>query len=88
MAEERLPHRLVLEERKRLTMTAVSEVISFEEDGVVLKTALGTVVIQGRGLKLRTLAPDSAQMEVEGTITAIAYEEPRERRGWARRLLG
>ena len=90
MAEERntLPHKLVLNERKSLTMTGVTEVVSFEEDGVILKTALGTLVIHGRGLKLRTLSPEGGQVEVNGTVTALSYEEPRQSGGWARRLFG
>lgn len=88
MGEERLAHRLALEERKKLTMTGVAEVVSFEEDAVVLKTSLGTLVVQGRGLKLRTLAPEGGQVEVLGTVTGLFYEEPKQRGGWARRLLG
>lgn len=90
MAEERagLPHKLILNERKSLTMTGVTEVVSFEEDGVILKTALGTLVIHGRGLKLRTLSPDGGQVEVNGTVTALSYEEPRQSGGVLRRLFG
>lgn len=80
MAEERLPHKVVLNERKTLTMTGVAEVLSFEEDMVVLKTSLGTLLIQGRGLKLKTLSPDGGQVAVEGTVAALSYEEPRSRR--------
>ena len=64
MAEERLPHRVVLDERKKLSVTGVAEVLSFEEDMVVLKTSLGTLLIQGRGLKLKTLSPEGGQVAV------------------------
>lgn len=87
MAEERLPHGLRLDERKKLTMTGVLEVVSFEEDGVVLKTALGSLMIHGQGLKLKTLSPEGGQVEVAGTVTALIYEEPRPQGGWVRRLL-
>ena len=77
MADERiaLPHKLTLSERKKLTMTGVTEVVSFEEDAVVLKTALGTLVIQGRELQLKT-------------ISALVYEEPKRSGGALRRLFG
>lgn len=87
MAEERMPHGLRLDERKKLTMTGVQEVVSFEEDGVVLKTGLGTLMIHGQGLKLKTLSPDGGQVEVAGTVSALIYEEPRPQGGWVRRLL-
>lgn len=81
-------HVLTLSQRKKLTMTGATEVLSFEEDGVVLKTEMGTLVIQGRGLKLRTLSPEGGQVEVTGTVTAMVYEEPKARGGWVRRMLG
>lgn len=89
MAEQRmeLPHKLVLSERSKLTLTGVTEVVSFEEDGVVLKTALGTLIIQGRQLQLKTLSLEGGQVEVNGSVSALIYEEPK-RGGWARRLFG
>ena len=47
MAEERglqLPHKLSLEERKKLTVSGVAEVVSFEESAVVLRTARGVLL--------------------------------------------
>ena len=87
MSEEQFPHRLVLDQRKRPTMTGVGEVISFEEDGVVLKTTQGILQLQGRGLKLQTLVPDGGQLEITGLITGLCYQEPKAKGGWARRLL-
>jgi hypothetical protein len=54
---------------------------------VVLHTSLGALVIQGRDLKLKTLSLDGGQVAVDGSITALGYEEPRQRGGWASRLL-
>lgn len=84
--EEKLPHKLQLSERKQLTMTGVTEVVSFEETAVVLHTVLGRLLVQGQGLKLKTLSLDGGQVAVDGEISALIYEEPR-LSGW-RRLLG
>ena len=84
--EEKLPHRVQLNERRALTMSGVAEVVSFEETAVVLQTSLGRLVVQGRELKLKTLSLDGGQVAVEGEISALIYEEPR-LTGW-RRLLG
>ena len=88
MVEEKLPHGLSLTERNKLTMTGVTEVVSFEDNAVVLRTSLGTLVVQGRDLQLKTLSLDGGQVAVEGTVTALAYEEPRPTGGWLHRLLG
>ena len=86
MSETQLPHELSLKERRVLTMTGVTEVVSFEEHAVVLHTALGTLIVQGRDLQLKTLSLEGGQVAVEGSISALIYEEPRAS-GW-RRWLG
>ena len=83
-----LPHKLVLCERSSLTMTGVTEVVSFDELTVVLKTTLGTLIIGGKELQLKQLSLDGGQVAVEGTVTALHYEEPRDPGGWFRRLFG
>ena len=82
-----MPHALTLKERKTLTMTGVTEVVSFDENAVVLRTGLGTLVIQGHELQLKTLTLDGGQVAVDGSISALSYEEPRQG-GWLRRLMG
>jgi len=84
MTEESFPHKLTLNERKSLTMTGVTEVVSFEESAVVLRTGLGTLMVQGQELKLKTLSLEGGQMAVDGHISALIYEEPREGGFWQR----
>jgi len=85
---ENLPHKLSLSERSVLTMTGVTEVVSFDETAVVLKTCLGTLMVQGQQLQLKTLSTDGGQMAVEGHISALVYEEPKAAGGILRRLFG
>lgn len=83
MEEPKLPHKLQLNERRQLTMSGVTEVVSFDENTVVLQTALGTLIVQGSQLQLKTLSLEGGQVAVDGNISALAYEEPREK-GWRR----
>lgn len=87
MENTHLPHKLCLEERKSLTMTGVTEVVSFDDSAVVLRTGLGTLLVQGQELQLKTLSLEGGQVAVEGSISALVYEEPRQGFSW-RRLLG
>ena len=87
MAQEPLPHRLTLAERSKLTVTGVTEVISFEEREVILQTAMGLLTVQGSQLQLKTLSLEGGQVEVEGSVSAMSYEEPRQG-GWFGRLFG
>lgn len=88
MAQENLPHKLTLNGRQQLTMTGVTEVVSFDDSAVVLRTELGTLVVQGRELQLKTLSAEGGQVAVEGSVSSLSYEEPRAQGGWLRRLLG
>ena len=87
MTEREGAHVLTLEGRKCLTMTGVTEVVSFDDALVVLRTSLGMLTVQGMGLRLKTLSTDGGQMMVTGDVSALSYEEPREG-GWLRRLFG
>ncbi|MGM9669179.1 MAG: YabP/YqfC family sporulation protein [Faecousia sp.] len=85
--EQKLPHKLTLSERRVLQVSGVTEVVRFEDTVAVLKTALGTLVVQGKDLQLKNLSQDGGNVAVEGTVTALAYEEPR-LSGWKGRLFG
>ena len=88
MAEQQiLPHNLTLNERKKLALTGATEVVSFDESSVVVNTPLGTLVIQGRELQLKTLTENGGNVAVDGYITSLSYEEPRPSGSWLGRLL-
>ena len=82
-----LPHKLILNERKSLTMTGVIEVIGFDETTVLLHTHLGTLEIRGQGLVLKALSAEGGQMAVEGHICGLFYTEPQKPGGFWSRLL-
>lgn len=86
MTEERnlMPHQLTLNERSRLSVTGVSDVVRFDEDTVILRTTLGTLIVQGSQLQLKTL--DAGQVAVEGNISAMYYEEMKQKGGFMHRL--
>ena len=78
------PHKLTLNERKNLTLSGVTEVVSFDENTVVLRTSLGTLEIQGQSLQLKNLSLEGGQAAVDGQISALYYEEPRPAGFWQR----
>ena len=76
--------KLSLDGRNKLVVTGVSQVVRSEEELVVLETALGTLHIHGRELKLQDLSLEGGRAAVEGQISALIFEEPREKSGWGR----
>ena len=82
-----LPHKLTLNQREDLTLTGVTEVVSFDDTAVILKTHLGTLNVLGDNFVLKTLSVEGGQVSVSGHICSMVYEEPRPE-GFFRRLLG
>ena len=80
------PHKLTLNDRKSLTLTGVTEVVSFDDTSVVLHTQLGALEVQGQQLQLKTLSIEGGQVAVDGHISALIYEEPRSADGFWKRL--
>ena len=88
MTQEHLPHKLPLDQRQKLAVSGVTEVVSFDDTAVVLRTDLGTLLVQGRELQLKTLSLEGGQVDVTGTVSALIYEEPKRSGGVMRRLFG
>ena len=88
MEKECLPHKLSLDGRNRLSVTGVTDVLSFDEGAVLLRTEMGILTVQGRELRLKTLSPEGGQVTVEGNVASLVYEEPRNKGGWLSRLMG
>lgn len=85
-ASLQLPHKLTLNQREELSLTGVTEVVSFDDSAVILKTHLGTLTVLGENLVLKTLSVEGGQVEVSGHISALQYEEPRAAGFWQRLL--
>ncbi len=79
-----LPHRLTLDERNKLNLTGAREVIHFDEELVELDTSRGNLVIQGSDLRLKCLSLEDGAVVIQGTISGILYDEPKQKRGFFR----
>ena len=77
MEELQLPQKLTLQQRQALTMTGVTEVVSFDDSAIVLKTHLGDLIVQGEDLVLKNLSLDGGQVAVTGQINSLVYEDPK-----------
>lgn len=64
---------IVLENRKKLSLTGVEEVISFDDEKILLNTKLGFLTIKGAELKMNKLDVQNGDVIISGTITSIVY---------------
>ena len=81
-----LPHKLTLNGRKNLSVTGVTEVVSFDENTVVLRTGMGTLLVQGEDLQLKNLSLEGGQVAVDGSVSSLIYEEEQPAVGLLQRL--
>jgi len=70
-----LPHNVILEGRRRLSVSGVADVESFDENEIVMGTAQGVLVLHGQELRIEKLSLDSGDVTVEGVIDKLEYEE-------------
>ena len=52
-------HNVILEQRRRLNMSGVNEVIGFDDETITLDTELGMLTIKGEGLKIGSFSASS-----------------------------
>ena len=68
-------HACRLENRSAASLTGVREVVSFDENQVVLDTELGLLTIKGKNLHMNRLTLEKGEVDIEGRIDSMAYSE-------------
>ena len=64
---------VLLKDRARLDVDGVSDVVSFDEAVVILRTALGGMTVEGDGLHITRLDLEKGLLSLEGRIGGIFY---------------
>ena len=59
---------LVLENREKLSISGVLDVLSFDDQVVIVETELGLLTIKGENLRINKLSIDTSEVIVEGEI--------------------
>ncbi len=66
---------LVLENRGKLSISGVIDVLSFDDQVVIVQTELGMLTVKGENLRINKLSIDTSEIIVEGEISNLAYSE-------------
>lgn len=70
-----VPNNIIMEDRRILTVSGVSDVDSFDEETVVVYTDLGLLTIRGSSLHINRLSVETGELSVEGEINSLAYSD-------------
>ena len=68
-------HRIVIDERERMSVTGVTEVVSFDEESIMADTDMGMLIIRGNALHISKLNLDEGILQTEGEIESIEYTD-------------
>lgn len=66
---------LILENREKLSISGVIDVLSFDDQVVIVETELGLLTVKGENLRINKLSIDTSEVIVEGEIYNLAYSE-------------
>lgn len=66
---------LVLENREKLSISGVLDVLSFDDQVVIVETELGLLNVKGDNLRINKLSIDTSEVVVEGEICNLSYSE-------------
>ena len=62
---------IVLENRERLNVTGINDILSFDDQVVILSTDLGMLTVKGNELKINKLNIDESEVKIEGNISSM-----------------
>ena len=71
---------IILENREKLTISGVVDVLSFDDQIVILETELGMLTIKAEDLKINKLSIDTQDVIIEGNINTLTYSDKEEKK--------
>lgn len=74
-ANGEFPHNLILEDRKKLSISGVTDVENFDENMISMVTADGILVVHGSELNVEKLNLENGELLIHGQIDAMEYED-------------
>lgn len=66
---------LILENRGKLSISGVLDVLSFDDQVVIVETELGLLTVKGDNLRINKLSIDTSEVIVEGDISSLTYSD-------------
>lgn len=64
---------IILENREKLNVSGVLDVLSFDDQIVIVETELGLLTIKGENLKINKLNIDTSEVTLDGMISSLSY---------------
>ena len=72
---QKMSHRVFLTDRKRMELTGITDVISFDLNKVVLETEYGLMTIKGSDLHVNRLYVEKGELDIDGKVESLVYSQ-------------
>ena len=66
---------LILENRGKLSISGVNDVLSFDDQVVMIDTELGLLTVKGEDIRINKLSLDTSEVIVDGEISSLTYSQ-------------
>ena len=64
---------VILENREKLSISRVSDVLSFDDQIIIIETNLGLLTVKGENIRINKLSIDTNDVIIEGSINSLVY---------------
>ena len=80
MHEENCRQEIRVTDRNTVTINRVLNVSSFDDDGILVKTECGNIVVEGESLTIENLEKSSGMILINGKIDGVFYIKEKARK--------
>ena len=70
-----VPQNIILEGRKKLSVSGVEDIDSFDEFSAVIFTCMGLVEVKGKDIHMNKLNLESGEIVLEGEFDSVIYPD-------------
>ncbi|MBQ6897969.1 MAG: sporulation protein YabP [Clostridia bacterium] len=74
-----LPHSLIIDGRKNISVTGVTEADNFNDEEIILYTSYGQITIKGENLQISVLSTESGDVTASGKVNSVTYSDRTEK---------
>lgn len=67
-------HSMILTDRKHMELTGIKNVITFDEEEIVLESSMGIIFIVGQEMHITMLNLDEGKVKIEGELQSLQYK--------------
>jgi len=68
-------HKMMMDNRRKVEISGVNDVISFDLNTILLETDYGMITIKGSNLHVNRLSVEKGEVDVEGKLDGINYSD-------------